>query len=157
VATIAGLARFDTTRRRIVGASVVLATCSLTWLAFAPWPGLLLSDRSGRVSGPYLEQSSREAVRAAIALVPDDAPVSATNRIAGRLSERRYVYSAPVLGRADWVVIDDTDAWIPKLGAAKEGTDPARIERFRAGLARDPGWRRVYRNDGVTVFAKASP
>src|SRR6185295_11031610 len=121
----------DTTRRRVVGATVVLTACLLTWLAFAPWPGLLLSDRSGRVSGPYLEQSSRDAVKAAIALVPDGAPVSATNRIAGRLSERRYVYSAPVLGRADWVVIDDTDAWIPKIGNGIEGSDPARLARFR--------------------------
>jgi uncharacterized membrane protein len=154
VATITGLSRMVTRRRRLIGASAVVTTCLLFWLAFAPWPGLLLSSRAGRVTGPYLEQSSRSAVRDAIALVPESAPVSATNRIAGRLSERRYVYSAPVLGRAAWVVIDETDSWIPKLGAAKEGADPARIEGFRSRMASDPRFRLVFRRDGVSVFQR---
>jgi uncharacterized membrane protein len=156
VATIAGLARFDTVRRRIVGAAVVVSTCLLTWLVFAPWPGVLLSESSVRVSGPYLEQSRRQAVRSAIALVPDDSALSATNRIAGHLSERHYVYSAPVLGRADWVVIDDTDAWIPQLGAAKEGSDPARLQRFREQVASDARFRLVFARDGVYVFRRAA-
>jgi hypothetical protein len=82
--------------------------------------------------------------------------VSATNRIAGRLSERRYVYSAPVLGRADWVVIDDTDAWIPKIGDGDEGADPKRLERFRRSVAENPRFRLVFARDGVSVFRRTS-
>jgi uncharacterized membrane protein len=42
----------------------------------------------------------------ALALVPDDAPVSATNTLGAHLSERRRVFSFPVLGEAEWVVVD---------------------------------------------------
>ena len=47
-----------------------------------------------------------DALRSAVELVPGGAAVSATNLAGSHLSARRYVYSAPVLGRAEWVVLD---------------------------------------------------
>jgi hypothetical protein len=38
--------------------------------------------------------------------VPPDEPVSATNTLAAHLSERRRVFSFPVLAEARWVAVD---------------------------------------------------
>lgn len=157
LATVYGLARFVTPRRRVVGASIVLAVSAVSFAVFAPWPGLLLPPGAGRLSSAQLDHAGRESVRQAVALVPDDAAVSATNRIAGQLSERRYVYSAPVLGRAAWVVVDETDAWIPQQGAHAEGVDRPRLLRFVAALEADSAWQRVLSNDGVKVFTRHGP
>jgi uncharacterized membrane protein len=42
----------------------------------------------------------------ALRLVPPDEPVSATNTLAAHLSERRRVFSFPVLAEARWVAVD---------------------------------------------------
>ncbi len=50
---------------------------------------------------------SHAAVAArALRLVPPDAPVSATNTLGAHLSERERIFSFPVLGEAEWVVVD---------------------------------------------------
>jgi uncharacterized membrane protein len=46
------------------------------------------------------------AARRALALVPDDAAVSATNALGAHLSARRRIYSFPVLREAMWVAVD---------------------------------------------------
>jgi uncharacterized membrane protein len=46
------------------------------------------------------------AINHALRVVPPGAPVSATNTLGAHLSERRRVFSFPVLGEADWVAVD---------------------------------------------------
>ena len=79
--------------------------------------------------------------------------MSATNRVGSHLSGRRYVYSAPVLGRAEWVVLDSTDTWIPVTYGG--GADPDGIAALRERLADDPSWRTVFASDDVYVFRQA--
>jgi hypothetical protein len=45
-------------------------------------------------------------VERALRLVPPDAPVSATNTLGAHLSERRRVFSFPVLAESEWIVVD---------------------------------------------------
>ena len=44
----------------------------------------------------------------ALRVIPDDAAVSATNTLGAHLSERRRIFSFPVLGEAEWVAVDRT-------------------------------------------------
>ena len=87
--------------------------------------------------------------------MPDGAAVSTTNRLGSHLSDRRYVYSAPVLGRAEWVVLDTKDTWIPVTYGG--GADLHGIAALRDRLEVDPGWRRVFSSDDVYVFRRVKP
>ena len=144
-----GLARLSPTGR-LRGAVLVLTLSVVSSVMVGPWPGAIAGTPDF-----YRTDTSPAFVGAlehAVALVPDDAPVSATNRIASHLSARRYVYDAPVLGRAEWVVIDPSDAWIP--GPWGGGEDPAALEAFEDRLQRSTGWQKVLDTEGVLVFRK---
>src|SRR5213075_3287711 len=105
-------------------------------LVVGPWPGAL----GGQPDFYRLDQPSEqiEAVREAVSLVPPDAPVSSTNRIGSHLSARRYIYSVPVLGEAEWVVLDLSDSWIPNSERGGGASDPERLRRLERSLARSP-------------------
>lgn len=88
------------------------------------------------------------AARAALALVPDAAPVSATNFLGAHLSERERIFSFPVLGEATWVVVDTRRLTY---------RDSLRAERAQPALTtlrRDARWRIVFARDGVLVFRR---
>jgi uncharacterized membrane protein len=86
-----------------------------------------------------------------IRAVPDDAPVSATNNLGAHLSERRRIFSFPVLREARWVAVDLTrpsyldDATGKKFGVAY------------AQLRADRRWQVVRAEDGVIVLHKTTP
>ena len=145
-----GLGRLTETGR--VRMALLALTLSLaSSLVVGPWPGAL----GGQPDFYRLDQPPEraEAVREALSLVPSDAPVSATNRIGSHLSARRYVYSVPVLGHAEWVVLDMTDSWMPS-NRGGGASDPATLRRLRSSLARSPRWETVYTRSGVVVFRK---
>jgi uncharacterized membrane protein len=88
------------------------------------------------------------ALRRAVAVVPDDAAVSATNGLGAHLSARRRILSFPILFQADWVAIDATRLTY---------LDSLRPDRSRGPLAdlrRDRSWQVVFEEDGVVVFRK---
>ena len=88
------------------------------------------------------------ALRRAVAVVPDDAAVSATNGLGAHLSARRRILSFPILFQADWVAIDTTRLTY---------LDSLRPDRSRGPLAdlrRDRSWQVVFEEDGVVVFRK---
>jgi len=88
------------------------------------------------------------AARRALALVPDDAPVSATNALGAHLSDRRRIFSFPVLRDAEWVVVDSTRlTFLDSLA-------PGRARPALAALRRDPAWRLVFADDGILVFRR---
>jgi hypothetical protein len=86
--------------------------------------------------------------------VPSDAPVSSTNRIGSHLSARRYIYSVPVLGHAEWVVLDMSDSWMPNSERGGGALDPGRLQRLQGSLARSPEWETVFARSGVFVFRR---
>ena len=88
------------------------------------------------------------AARRAIALVPDGAPVSATNSLGAHLSARKRVFSFPVLREAEWVIVDE------RRLTFLDSLAPERARPKLAALRRDPAWTRVFAEDGVLVFRR---
>jgi uncharacterized membrane protein len=88
------------------------------------------------------------AARRALAVVPDGVPVSATNSLGAHLSDRRRIFSFPLLREATWVVVDEQR--LTFLDSLKPGRSKAALTR----LQRDPKWTRVFAEDGVLVFRR---
>jgi uncharacterized membrane protein len=145
-ATVFGLAKLSKTRLRPVFAFVVASCAGLTLAAIAPSPGVdryMLADR---------EPAARlEALREAVALVPDDAAVSSTNRLGGQLSARRHIYSFPIRAEAGWVLVDRRDPW---LSVSREQDDPAAFKSYVAQLERDGRFQLVSSRNGVLVYRR---
>ena len=82
--------------------------------------------------------------------MPGDAPVSATNNLGAHLSERRRIFSFPVLREARWVAVDLT---------RPSYLDDATGKKFAAAYARlrqDRRWQVVRAEDGVIVLHKTA-
>lgn len=97
------------------------------------------------------------ALRDAIALVPDNVPVTASNPAGAHLSARRYVYSVPLLLGAEWVVLDLDDPWIVRPGSPILTNHPEVVHGLARKLAREPAWRKVFERDRVLVFHRVAP
>ena len=111
VAAILGAARLRRRfawARRPEGRAIVVSTL-VAGILLGPlplWAHVPLgSDLAARehVVGEHAAVAER-----ALRLVPNGAAVSATNTLGAHLSERRRVFSFPVLGEAAWVVVDRT-------------------------------------------------
>ena len=141
--------------RPLRGVSIILVSLlGSVALLLAAGPQLAgIEKRGERLQG--IPPGHLESLRAAVRLVPADAPVSATNGAGAHLSARRYVYSAPVLGRAEWVVLDMWNSWMPD-GPRGEGVYPGRLEAFRARLERSPNWEKAFDRADVAVFRRTS-
>jgi len=140
--------------RRDQAAGLVLGLSLAATAAVGPWPATVLGASRWDPLGIPNDEHIR-ALEGAIERVPDDAPVSATNRLGSRLSGRRYFYSVPVLGRAEWVVLESADTWIPRdVGGYG---DPALLEAFHRRMERSRAWEKVFEQDGVLVFRKVRP
>lgn len=148
-ATTIGLARLSPSGRAR-GAVLVLTLSAVSAVMVGPWPGALVGTPDfyrTDTSSAFLD-----SLRQAVALVPPTAPVASTNRIGSHLADRRYAYTVPVLGRADWVVMDPSDTWVP--GAFGGARDPAAIRALKTRLERSDEWRVVFDRSGVLVFRR---
>jgi uncharacterized membrane protein len=88
----------------------------------------------------------RAATAHAIDLVPRDVPVSATNRLGGYLSERRYIYTFPYVGRSRWIVADVNDPspyWNNTI-----------LRRQLRSYQSELDWRAVFSSHGIVVLHK---
>jgi uncharacterized membrane protein len=144
-----GMARLSPPNR--LRAVMLVLTASVTAsLMVGPWPGTLL----GAPAWDPLPGSPNHlrALEQAVSLVPDGAPVTATNRIGSRLAERRYFYSVPVVGRAEWVVLERADVWIPQ--AYSGSSEPEVLRAFELEIEGSPAWKKVFDEDGVLVLRK---
>jgi hypothetical protein len=86
-----------------------------------------------------------------LGVIPSGEPVSASNSLGGHLSERRRIFSFPVVREARWLALDTTEpSWL-------DDVRPRIERRFRREVARlrgDPDWRLVLERDGVLVFRR---
>jgi uncharacterized membrane protein len=150
-----GLARFSRGWRD--NAAALVLTLSLAFaIAVGPWPGTVLG--AGNWDNADTLDTSAAHLRAlsrAVALVPEGAPVSATNRAGSHLAARRYSYPVPLLGRAEWAVVEASDSWIPESFAGTN--DPAAVARFQRRLEESSRWQRVFAESGVYVYRRAQP
>ena len=153
-ATALGLARVRPARR-VLGATIVLVASAAMTVFAGPWPGAPAS-----VDLWYQEpvaQDRADALRSAIALVPDGAAVAATNKAGSHLAGRKHFYSVPLVGGADWIVLDTQDPWV--VGKAVNltlGPYPEKLLAFRREIERDAGWAKVFEQDGVVVYRRSS-
>jgi len=151
-ATVIGFSRLSRDRQ-VLGATLVLVLSAMLTVYAGPWSG-----SPAAVALWYQDPVPAKHVAAlddAIALVPDDAPVSATNKAGSHLSTRQYFYSPPMLGRAEWIVLDTQDPWV--VGKAVNltlGPYPKLVATFRRLIERSPEWDKVFEQDGVLVFRR---
>jgi hypothetical protein len=132
-ATVFAVARYGSRLAYVVVAAALAATVALGPL--------------GRIS--LRADSHDAAARRAVALVPDGAPVSATNSLGAHLSARKRIFSFPVLAEAEWVVVDE------RRLTFLDSLQPDRSRPTLAALRRDPRWRQVFAEDGVLVFRRS--
>ena len=79
----------------------------------------------------------------ALSLIPSGVRVSASNQLGGHLSERRYIYSFPMVRRSHWIVVDKND---PTYG------DEAGFKRVIREYEANKAWRIVFTARGIIVF-----
>jgi uncharacterized membrane protein len=135
--------------KRVAPVLVAAALVSGWWLGPLPiWQyvprGEDLQAHEARVS------EHDRVVRRAIALIPDDVPVSATNTIGAHLSARERIFSFPVVREAEWVI---TDARRPSYRDRAHA--PSDFAIAMARLTRGP-WKPVFDEDGVVVLRRGS-
>jgi uncharacterized membrane protein len=155
-ATVLGIARLPVARRG-QAAAAVLALCLGFSVAFGPWPSVPGREHLWPYGVP--SPDNVEALREAVALIPDGVPVAATNKAGSHLSARRRFFSVPRVARAEWVVIDMRDTWVPlpprePIRSAWGREDFALVARLRLRLERSAEWRRVSETRGVFVFRR---
>lgn len=144
-----GIGRREARRNARVVAAVLIATGAAS-IMLGPWS-------SASIGTPrwYQANSSAEAVAirdAALSLVPADAAVSATNSLGAHLADRRYLVSAPRVGRAEWVVVDADDTWRPQAWGGVE--DPEAIAGLIRRLDASDEWDTVFHRGRVLVFKR---
>jgi uncharacterized membrane protein len=115
---------------------------------------------------PSVSVRHAAAERRAVSLVPAGAPVSATNHLGAHLADRSYLGVFPVVGKATWLMVDMTDAYLPdrrwlrRRGTAVGVTDlvwrPKQMKSELRQLEESPRWKRVYSSDGVMVFTRSA-
>lgn len=150
-ATALGIARLrPELRTRAAGLVLVLST--VLALAVGPWSRVVgITPLGGREPLPA---ERIEALRDAVALVPEGAPASSSNSTGAHLSARRLVYSVPVLGEAEWVVVDTSDPWVTSADSPILTRRPAVVRGLVRSLERDPRWVTVLAREGVLVFRR---
>ena len=150
-ATVLGVARLRSAHVRAAGA-VLVVSASLAVIV-GPWARSIgATPLGGRESLPA---ERIDALREAIARVPEGAPVTASNTAGAHLSDRRYVYSVPLLGRAQWAVVDLGDPWIVRPDSPILTNHPEVVRAFAARLEREPGWVVAFRRDDVVVLRRS--
>lgn len=99
----------------------------------------------GDVRAVLTPSPSHDAKTAALRLIPAGVPVTASNQLGTYLAARRYSYTLPIVGRAQWALIDPNDPTY---------ADAAGYRRIVGKLERNPQWRTVFSSHGITVLRR---
>jgi uncharacterized membrane protein len=150
-ASVYGVSRLPEGRRPRA-AVLVLLVSTLLALGLGPWSRAVGVVPLG--SPDPLTASHVDALRAAVALVPEGAPVAASNIAGAHLSARRYVFTLPVLGSAEWVVIDRADPFLSSPDSPILSNRPAVLRSLVRLLEQDAGWAKVFERESVLVFRR---
>ncbi len=152
-ASVVGLARLRSDLRTPT-AAFVLVLCASFSAIIGAWPGAAANASPAGRAGPT--KAHVHALDAAVALVPADAAVSATNDVGSHLSARREFYSVPVVGGADWIVVDTTDPvlWHASGSVLVFSPDRAKLRAFTARIERSSSWVPVYAEKACSFFGR---
>jgi uncharacterized membrane protein len=122
-------------------APLVLAASLAGAVALGPlWAGELVPDR--------MSAHDRVAARA-VDLIPADAPVSSTNGLGAHLSERRRVFSFPVVREAEWVAVD-----LRRASYLDRRSSPSTTAVPLGRLLVSREWSKVLDEDGIVVLRR---
>lgn len=137
-AAILGAGRLPHPRRAAI---VLLAASAAGAVLVGPLgAGELLPDRRS----PHDRIAER-----AVGLVPPAAAVSSTNGLGAHLSERRRILSFPVVGDAEWVLVD-----LKRASHLDRRSAPSTAAVPLAQLLANGSWRKVFDEDGIIVLRK---
>jgi uncharacterized membrane protein len=125
--------------------SVSLAAVAATACVAVVSPFLVIAAGKGSLAEALPSNRTHAAKAHALQLIPDGAPVSASNQLATYLSARRYIYIYPTILAARWLVIDRNDTTYADVTGYRRATHH---------LLRSPEWKRVYSSRGVEVFRR---
>jgi hypothetical protein len=92
--------------------------------------------------GKALTPGHRAVIAAALEEVPDGASVAADNALGAQLSERERITIFPLVGGADYVVLDSQGRYGPWRARA--------LQKLRE----DPDYELVFEREGVLVFQR---
>jgi uncharacterized membrane protein len=104
--------------------------------------------RQGELVPDRMSAHDRVAGRA-VELIPADAAVSSTNGLGAHLSERRRVFSFPVVREAAWVAVD-----LRRASYLDRRSSPSTAAVPLARLLTSGGWSKVLDEDGVVVLKR---
>jgi uncharacterized membrane protein len=150
-ATAVGIGKLSPARRGLAAGGVLVASATIG-LAVGPWARIV--DGTPLGGRPRLSDARVEALAAAVAAVPGGVPVSTSNSAGAHVSNRRYVYTVPKIGRAEWIVIDLADPYVVTPDSPILTFHPKVPQAFAAELERDPAWTKVRDQSGVLVFRR---
>jgi len=126
---------------------VVVVVSLFAGVAAGPLPAWRhISIGSKLAARDHIVTAHARAAARALRAIPPGVPVSATNTLGAHLSERRRIFSFPVLRESRWVAVDTTQP--SYLDDARGAKFAAAYTRFR----RDPRWHVVRAEDGVVVL-----
>jgi uncharacterized membrane protein len=133
-------------------AAVWVGAVALSGVYLGPlpwWSDLEPVGYSGQRVEHYTVTDHSRTLGRAVALIPDDVPVSAGNLPGAHLSERERILTFPVIAEARWVIVDSRRPYL-----ADRLSPLGHAARVRALRAR-PDMRLVFHEDGVMVFRRA--
>jgi uncharacterized membrane protein len=148
---VVGAARLGRQHAARVAWLVLAASLASTYALGPLAGGFGLPGGERLAEGLWDVQAHDRTAGRALGVIPGDAPVSASNSLGGHLSERRRVFSFPIVHEARWLALDTTEpSWL-------DDVRPRAEPRFRRAVARlrtDPSWRLVLERDGVLIFRR---
>jgi uncharacterized membrane protein len=151
IAAVFGAARIAPRWRIPVAAVVVLTALAGSYrLGAIPIWRELPGGETLQAHAATVTEHDRIAARA-LALIPDDAVVSATNSLGAHLSARRRLLSFPLIQDATWIAADETQPGYADRIA------PLPTAAQLVWLRRNPAWRLAFEQDGVLVFRRVLP
>jgi uncharacterized membrane protein len=103
----------------------------------------------------FVQDDSTRALGEAVALIPPDAAVSATNDAGSHLSARRRIMLFPVISGAEWVVVSDTPR-TRQVARDRPTLRPITFQPVFTWIRNSPRWELVYERAGVSVFRRVS-
>jgi uncharacterized membrane protein len=137
VASVLGASRL---RQRNEQAAFLVLALAVCLAVVSPVYRIAVRDVS------HLGRDPVQAAKAhALALVPAGVAVSSSNQLGATLSERRFIYTLPVVRNARWVVADRTDPTYISRAA---------LDRRIRRLEHDGRWRVVFRSHGIEVLRR---
>jgi uncharacterized membrane protein len=145
-ASIFGAARFRRQAGRLSLWALTVVACTAIYS-----PILVLIKDVPALTSPVTSAQTR-----ALDLIPDAAPVSASNLLGGYLSERRYISTFPYVARARWIIVDANDDSYGTKAQARASGIYLNFKRTLRRYESDKAWKIVYSSRGVVVLHKRS-